>query len=462
MIILRDAIRFQSGFIGALVRLDLAGLNKLIDEIQTQMALVPELKGSRYLVGSRTFKFAGGGTLFCAHLDSDGAANRFQGADLSHVLVDEAAQLADFSPILRMCSSLRTTRPDITPRLIITANPNNPGSHIIYQHIISKLTPWRPGYVEMFKREFVYVNSTLFDNPHITDREQYIETLKAACNHDEARIQSEVYGSWSSISGSFFGSVLDINRQRLLRLPTGLPTAAPDFDPFDVWLGLDFGTRAPSAVVLCFKARQAMEWSGRHIGAGSVVIVDAIHTNIKAPDGQELWSQGDRTLTTTKLARMVKEMCRRNGVSVDQLSKRHRVADAAIGAELGNKDGSIGNQLKDAGVHFIAAPKGRRPPGWTLMASMLEAAGDPSAPGLYCCENVDSFWATIPSLVYDPKNPEDLDSSGVDHLADSIRYTLMAMADPKYSYRTGPTNFAIYGAPEEPKKQHPLYVESRY
>jgi len=34
--------------------------------------------------------------------------------------------------------------------------------------------------------------STLFDNPHITDRDGYIEALKASFNFDTAKVKSEM------------------------------------------------------------------------------------------------------------------------------------------------------------------------------------------------------------------------------------------------------------------------------
>ena len=111
--------------------------------------------------------------------------------------------------------------------------------------------------------------------------------------------------------------------------------------------------------------------------------------------------------------------------------------DAALGAELGHKDGSLGNQLKEAGCGFIAAPKGKRPPGWTLVAKMLEAAGDPSVPALYATPAVESFWATMPSLTYSERDPEDLDTDGPDHTADSLRYLLTATKDPRYTSKIG-------------------------
>lgn len=432
MLILRDAIRFGKGFVGVLVRRDLAGLQKLQKEISDQMGAIPELKGSRWLAGSKEFRFSTGASLVLHYIKDEQAFNRFQGSDLTHVYIDEAGQIAEPGPILKLCSSMRTTDPAITPRLVLTANSNNIGSWWLYENIVSRLVPWKPAYVELFKREMVFVQSTLFDNTHLQDREAYIQALRASCNFDEARIQSEVYGRWGVTSGSFFGHVFDKQRQELLPIG-GLPTEDPDYQIGNVWLAMDWGTRSPAAVALMYRMKSAGYWGGKYLGAGSIVLVDALHTNIRSPDGKELWNVGDRTLTTSKMAALVKDLCARNGCRLEDVFTTHRVADAAIGAKIGSRDGSIGDQLKSCGAGFVAAPKGARAPGWQMLARLMEAAGDPSAPGFYICSNVTAWWQTIPTLVYDQTNPEDLDSAGVDHLADAVRYGITAMQDLRYS-----------------------------
>jgi hypothetical protein len=141
---------------------------------------------------------------------------------------------------------------------------------------------------------------------------------------------------------------------------------------------------------------------------------------------------------------MAKELCSRNGIQINRIPERHRVADAAIGAALGSDDGSIGAQLKTHGAGFVAAPKGRRAPGWQAIARLMEAAGDPFHPGLYATPKVESFWATVPGLTYSQHDPEDLDTTQPDHVADSLRYLVMAQADPKYSHRAGATKYQVY------------------
>lgn len=435
-LILRDALRFGRGYIGALVRRDLSGLRKLEQELLAQIDSIPELVGSKYISSQKELRFTTGGVLYLHYVKDENAFSRFQGIDLSHIYVDESGQIADPAPILRLRSSMRSTSPGVIPRMVLSCNPNNAGSWWHYDHIIRRAVPWRPQYIELFRKELVLIHSTLFDNPHITDRAGYIEALKASCNFDEAKIQSEVYGSWGTVSGAFFGHVWNNAR---IQVPSigGLPVRDPAFDPFNVWLSLDWGTRAPSSLLLAYRLSEGAHWGGKYLGAGSVVLVDEVYTCTATPDGTRQWNEGDRTLTTTRMAQLAQQLCRRNGIELADVPRRHRVMDAALGAEMGHRDGSIGHQLAQAGAGFIAAPKGRRAPGWALIAKLLEAAGDPSVPGLYATPQAESFWATIPALTYAERDPEDLDSSGPDHTADSLRYLLMAMQEQRYSFRLG-------------------------
>ncbi|WP_143593682.1 phage terminase large subunit [Synechococcus sp. 1G10] len=435
-LIVRDAVRFGAGYVGALVRKDLAGLRKLERELLDQIEITPELKDSKYLSAAKEFRFNTGGILYLHYIKDEASFGRFQGLDLSHVYIDEVAQIADPGPVLRLKSSMRSTTPGVVPRLVMTANPNNIGSWWIYQHVISRLSAWRPGYCEMFRKEVVYVPSTLFDNPHIVDRDAYIESLKASCNFDDARIQSEVYGNWATVSGAFFGPVWDVERIKVMDLG-GLPLTDRSYNPHNLWLTLDWGTRSPSSLILAYRPRQPILWGRKQIGANSVILLDEHYTDLRTPDGQRQWNIGDRRTTTATIARAAFLLAERNRIELRDVSRKHRLMDAAMAAEIGSTEGSLGNQLAQQGVSFIAAPKVRRIPGWALVSRMLEAAGDPTAAGLYATPRCESFWATLPVLVHDELHSGDLDTTGPDHTADAIRYLLTATVDRTYNYVTG-------------------------
>lgn len=432
-IIVRDAIRFGPAYKGVVVRKDLKGLSKIIEETQDAINRRAELKSSIYKKSDKTYEFNLGGWLVFHWISDERAYGRFQGVDITHLYIDESGQMADPAPILKMRSSMRTTDSEVKVRTVLTCNPNNAGSWWHYEHFIKVMTPWMPHHIELFGKKFVYIHSTLFDNPHIKDKEGYIAQLKASCQYDEAKIQSEVYGSWEKVAGAFFAHVFNPDR---IKLPwTNKLFRRNDVTPENFWLGLDWGTAKPASLQLAFRAPVQMEWpeilpnedEPRIIAANSVVKIDEYYSAIKDEKGQLQWNKGDATLTTSKMARYAKELCERNGFSLSEVHVLQRIADAAIGSNIGNEDGSIGDQLEKYDAQFCAGPKGLRSNGWTLMKTLLEAAGSPVTPGLYATERCLSFWACMPMLVYDPKDPLDIDSNGPDHTADADRYMLTAM-----------------------------------
>ena len=160
----------------------------------------------------KELRFTTGGRLYLHYIKDESAFGRFQGIDLSHVYIDESGQIPDPAPILRIRSSMRSTVPGVVPRMVLSCNPTMLAVGGTMKTSSEGATPWKPLFCELFRKEVVLIHSTLYDNPHIVDRETYIEALKASCNFDESKIQG-VYGSWGSVGGSFFGHVW--NQQRI-------------------------------------------------------------------------------------------------------------------------------------------------------------------------------------------------------------------------------------------------------
>ena len=56
----------------------------------------------------------------------------------------------------------------------------------------------------------------------------------------------------------------------------------------------------------------------------------------------------------------------------------------------------------------------------------------------------ESFWATVPGLQYAQHDPEDLETTQPDHVADSFRYLLVATHVKRYSFQPGGTDFRVW------------------
>ena len=81
-------------------------------------------------------------------------------------------------------------------------------------------------------------------------------------------------------------------------------------------------------------------------------------------------------------------------------------------------------RLKFDGVIFRKGDNTRLP-GKMQLHERLKF-GEDGRPMLYVFENCRDFIRTIPSLVYDARRPEDIDTAGEDHIYDETRYFLMS------------------------------------
>ena len=98
------------------------------------------------------------------------------------------------------------------------------------------------------------------------------------------------------------------------------------------------------------------------------------------------------------------------------------IADPAIW------DAETGESIADAAAkHQVFFQKGdhKRIPGWMQVHYRL-AFDENGFPMLYVFKNCKAFIRTMPLLQYDAHKPEDLDTSGEDHVADEVRYFLMS------------------------------------
>ena len=98
------------------------------------------------------------------------------------------------------------------------------------------------------------------------------------------------------------------------------------------------------------------------------------------------------------------------------------VADPAIW------DASVGKSIAETAERrriYFSPGDHKRIPGWMQCHYRLRFDRE-GLPMLYVYDSCAAFLRTIPQLVYDELRPEDLDTSGEDHVADEWRYMCMA------------------------------------
>src|SRR5690606_9365877 len=85
--------------------------------------------------------------------------------------------------------------------------------------------------------------------------------------------------------------------------------------------------------------------------------------------------------------------------------------------------------MAEAGLRGLVKADHRRIPGWLAMREYLQPYEDEQGrmtAKLVFLDNCVNAIRTIPSLVHDNNDPDDVDDDGEDHAAESIRYGVMS------------------------------------
>ncbi|MCW5601813.1 phage terminase large subunit [Nitrosomonas sp.] len=401
---LRHCEQYQNQARCLVIRKTFPGLVDLESELRSYFFQIYG-KSASFDGQKHRFTFPNGSTIQLDQLERESDFEKYQGKSYTYVAIDECGQYASPALIDRLRSSLRGPI-GVPTRMIILANPGGPGHHwIAKRHALQ--ASWIPYTDGATDATFVTISSTYRDNRFI-DRDRYAKNLQAACSTDPELAKAWLNGDWSVMRGAYFSYVIDESRNMIEPWPK-LPSQRNGWQFF---LAHDFGSSAPSITYLCAESPGTRGPDDRYYPKDSIILFDELAlAHVDDP------SKG-LGLTVPAQAERILSMC------VHWKVPANGVADDAIFSKTGSESGSIADEFRRCGVKFTGATKGRRLHGWQKMARMLADAGKPDMPGLYVSRSCRYWWETVPSLARDPRNPEDVDSRGIDHAADACRYGL--------------------------------------
>jgi len=391
---------------------------------------------ARYNAADHCWRLPNGAHVELGQLESETDYLKYQGRSFTLICIDEAGHYEDPGLLDRLRSNLRAPK-GLTTRMVLAANPGDPGHHWLTRRFVFRAEPWRPFHEPASGRDFVYAPSTAVDNPHI-DQDEYVRQLKAACASDPELLRAWLTGDWAVARGAYFSTVVAEDRNAfgpwtpaaLAALEAERRAAAPskrfyrdvtlvspralanEDDQFRLFLAHDFGSAAPSVTYVVAVSPGAVGPDGCWYPRDSILLLDELATNEPGSFTRGLgW-------TVPKLAEAIRELADRWGM------KPEGCADDAIFARHGHGAGSVSEEFEAEGVFFDPARKADRLTGWQRMRRLLEAAGTFDTPGLYVSRACEYWWATVPVLPRDPRRVDDLDSRGADHAADATRYAI--------------------------------------
>jgi len=306
---------------------------------------------------------------------------QFQSAQYDRIYFDELTHFNKFQYIY-LLSRLRSTK-GIKTQVKSASNPGNIGHEWVKQRFISDVIPGK----EILRTDketgssytTVYIPSRLSDNEYLMKDESYVKNLMKLDSDDRKAL---LEGDWDILKGQYFA---EWRYDKHVIKPFKIP-------PW--WtriIGLDWGYTEPSAVVWI-----AFDEKGQGYVYRELVVTE--HTD---------------SMLANKVLRL----------SEDENIK-YSVADPKLWSITQYERGeSIAYRLIQNGLTIIKGDNNRLA-GWSLIHSYLHYTEN-KEPLLKFFNTCTYMIETIPGVIHDMKNVEDLDTNGEDHGLDALRYALM-------------------------------------
>ena len=392
---------------GLILRKTFPQLSELIDKTQ---ALYPRaFPGAKYNSSSHVWTFPSGAKILFGDMQYASDRTKYQGQSYDYIAFDELTHFTwqEYSYLFSRC---RPNGPGTRCYIRATANPGGIGHGWVKARFVTPAPPMTPileqaswigadGTVQTGTRSRIFVPATVYDNEALLENDPgYVMTLSLL---PEAEKQALLYGSWDSFTGQVFTEW----RSDPAHSRDGLYTHV--IDPFPiprhwrVWCSMDWGYSRPFSVGWYAVTPQRR-----------LIRIRELYGCTDSPNTGVRWEP----------TRLAKEILRIEQED-DNLRGRPilRVADPAVWGSDGTE--SIGALMERERVYFERGDNNRRA-GKMQVHHRLAFDGD-GRPGLYVFSTCRGLIRTLPALVYDTVDVEDVDTAGEDHIYDELRYVCM-------------------------------------
>lgn len=363
---------------------------------------------ARYVVTETTWKFKNGSIIEFGYLESDLDVYNYDSAEYDIIEFDELTQMPTPFPYLYLFSRLRSKASirarGFVPHFVSATNPGRVGAAWVKARFVDTGPPDQRTVHELVDDDGnaialdddgqpmygtrIFLPATLEQNRYIS-RAQYTAAL---ANLPQAQREALLSGSWDTIEGQYF---TEWDRSLHVVEPFAIP-------PW--WTRIrciDYGHAAPFCCLWIAFDGDNTAWIYR-----------------------ELYQT---QLTPTQQARAI----------LDLQQPGEQISATPVDPSCFSRTGvgiPIAQQYVDAGLPVRRALNARID-GWARVRDYLRPVEAPSEVpgekpivkvGLHVFSTCVNLIRTLPMLVHDQKDPEDLDTDGEDHAADALRYGLMS------------------------------------
>jgi hypothetical protein len=359
-------------------------------------------------------RWPSGAVIRTGHLNDDQAYTKYQGHEYHKILFEELTQIPSEKQYLMVISSCRSTVPGLAAKVFCTTNPGGVGHRWVMNRWGVKNRKPRHAYPISPEddRLMMFIPARVQDTPQLMVNDpNYVSFLQGL----PTQLRKAWYeGDWSAFEGQMF----DFGDVHIL--PENL-TPPPGTH---VLMTFDYGFGKPFSVGYWFQ-----EGSGEQ---ARLVRFDEIYGARKSRLDEDVGLR----LDDDAMADMILTHEVRLGLGPEQSIVRLGGRDIFSAkpdyfARAGGGQGpSSAEVFQRRGLVFLPGDDRSRMAKVRRFHQALAYRRDPqgaliSPPKLVVCPRCDDFIRTIPELVSDSANPEDIDTRQEDHVYDEACHAVM-------------------------------------
>ena len=365
---------------------------------------------AKYNGSEHYWEFPSGAKIYFGSMPNQLSYLNYQGLSYSYIAFDELTHFTQ-DEYEYMISRNRADGDGLRVYIRATANPGGIGHGWVKERFVTASKPNVPYTVKVaikdnngndieVERKRIFIPSSVFDNKALLDNDPgYLANLGML---PEAKKKALLYGDWDSYDGQVFTEFTDD--------PSGYTTHVGThvIEPFEIPSGwrryrsFDWGFSKPYAVQWW-----AVDYEGRaYLYRQLYGCADGSY-NVGVKENPDTVAR--------KIRRIEDELEKGNEI--------YGIADPAIWDESHGRNGTIIDLMEREGVFFNKGKHARL--SGKMQCHYRFAFDEHELPRAYVFKNCTHFIRTIPSLVYDSKNVEDVNTSQEDHDYDAMRYFFM-------------------------------------
>lgn len=356
------------------------------------------------------WKFPSGAKIYFGSMPNQLSYLSYQGLSYSYIAFDELTHFT-LEEYEYMISRNRADGEGLRVYIRATANPGGIGHGWVKERFITSSPPNVPYTVKSevvdkngkkitLERQRIFIPSSVFDNEALLANDPgYLANLAML---PDSQKKALLYGDWDSYEGQVFTEFKNNPDGYKSKLNTHV------IEPFTIprtwrrYRTFDFGYSRPFAVQWW-----AIDYDGR------AYLYRQLYGGTNTPNQGLRWEP-------RQIARKIREI-------EDELEVGNNItgiADPSIWDESRGKDGTVIRMFEEEGVFFEKGKNDRL--SGKMQCHYRFAFDDEGRPMAYVFNNCRAFLRTIPALIYDTINVEDVNTACEDHDYDAMRYFFMA------------------------------------